>query len=249
MQTNRLHDVGRILNNIGWFVPPFVSVGLLNTMAVAVTEASGKFSQDQLEMVLASIYGPDRLAAMVLHRYPQMPVVNLYQETIAESVSAHFAGLRHVAVTGLIPVVEGVGKELARQRGLIDSRSVKSAFRALIADATDDAKNRRIGATQEIVGMLDGFLHFLENYFFKDSQLYPLLDKTNRHGIVHGTYRDLDYGKPINFYKTISAIDILTFVSMLKTSRMSGFAPAETTESRALTALYVQMSQLKWHRT
>jgi hypothetical protein len=45
-------------------------------------------------------------------------VVNLYQETIAEAILAHFSGLRHVAVGGLILVVEGIGRELARQRGL-----------------------------------------------------------------------------------------------------------------------------------
>jgi hypothetical protein len=102
---------------------------------------------------------------------------------------------------------------------------------------------RRIGATQEIVDMLDAFLHFLREYFFRDSQLYPLLDKTNRHGILHGAYKDADYGRPMNFYKAISAVDILTFVSMLQTAKMSGFAPDLTAESRALEERYRQLEQ------
>jgi hypothetical protein len=44
-----------------------------------------------------------------------------------------------------------------------------------------------------------------------NSQKYPLEDKTNRHGILHGTYTDNDYGFPINYYKIISAIDFLCF--------------------------------------
>jgi len=92
--------------------------------------------------------------------------------------------------------------------------------------------------------MLDAFLHFLKEYFFKDSQLYSLLDKTNRNGILHGAYKDVDYGRPINFYKTISAIDILTFVSMLKTTKMSGFAPSQTPESNALAERYRRLEQL-----
>jgi hypothetical protein len=146
-----------------------------------------------------------------------MPVIDLYQETISEAIAAHFSGFRHVAVGGLIPVVEGVGRELARQRGLKADGAIKAVFGDLLEEAKGDVKNRKIGATQEILDMLDAFLHFLREYFFKDSQLYSLLDKTNRHGILHGAYKDADYGRPINFYKTISAIDILTFVSMLKT--------------------------------
>jgi hypothetical protein len=229
---------------VGWFIPPYVSVGLLETAAIAVTRAQGTFTQDDLEKVLAFVYSPNRLASMVVSRYSQMPVVALYHRTISEAVLAHFAGLGHVAVGGLIPVVEGIGRELANQRGLIGHQSVKAAFRALLTDAKDDAVTRKIGATQEIVEMLDGFSHFLENYFFKDSQLYPLLDKTNRHGIAHGAYADADYGRPINFYKTISAIDILTFVSMLKTSKMSGFAPDDTPESKILAIRYRGLEQL-----
>jgi hypothetical protein len=198
----------------------------------------GQFTESDLESVLGHIYGPDRLASMVVSRYSQMPVVELYQETIAEAISAHFAGLRHIAVGGLMPVVEGIGRELARQRGLNAGGYVKVVFRDLLMNAKDDALSRNIGATQEIVDMLDAFLHFLKEYFFQDSRLYPLLDKTNRPGVLHGAYRDADYGKPINFYKTISAIDILTFVSMLKTQKMSGFAPSETVESKALAERY-----------
>lgn len=244
MERNRLKQVGQILNGIGWFVPPYVSVGLLETVAARVTGTLRPFSEDDLEKVLGFIYTPDRLASMVVGRYREMPVIEIYQETIGEAISAHFSGLRHVAVGGLIPVVEGIGRELARQRGLKADGPVKTVFRDVLIEAKDDAIKRRIGATQEIVDMLDAFLHFLKEYFFKDSALYPLLDKTNRHGIVHGAYKDTDYGSPLNFYKTISAVDILTFVSMLRTSKMSGFLPDHTEESKALVARYLQLEQL-----
>jgi hypothetical protein len=31
---------------------------------------------------------------------------------------------------------------------------------------------------------------FCKSYFFEDAAVYPLLDKTNRHGILHGAYRE-----------------------------------------------------------
>jgi len=243
MQRNSLQPVADVLKSVGWFVPPYVSVGLLETVAQTITRAQGQFTEDDLERVLAFIYTPDRLSSMVVSRYPHIPVVDLYQETIAEAIWAHFSGLRHVAVGGLIPVVEGIGREMAQQRSLKAEGGIKTVFRDLFIQAKNDVVQRRIGATQEIVDMLDAFLHFLEEYFFKDSQLYPLLDKTNRHGILHGAYKDADYGRPMNFYKAISAVDILTFVAMLQTAKMSGFAPDLTAESRALAERYRQLQQ------
>jgi hypothetical protein len=55
--------------------------------------------------------------------------------------------------------------------------------------------------------MLQSFLGFIEVYFYSVSQGYPLMDGTNRHGIAHGAYTYSDYGKPINFYKTIRVAD------------------------------------------
>ena len=60
--------------------------------------------------------------------------------------------------------------------------------------------------------MLDSFVCFIKDYFFfSSSQGYPLADKTNRNGIAHGAYTDAEYGRPISFYKTIAAVDFLTF--------------------------------------
>jgi hypothetical protein len=92
--------------------------------------------------------------------------------------------------------------------------------------------------------MLTGALDFLTKYFFEQSDIYPLADKTNRHGVLHGAYRDSDYGRPINFYKTLGAVDILTFVSMLQTNKMTGFVPPHTAESRALSERFYSLQAL-----
>jgi hypothetical protein len=144
-----------------------------------------------------------------------------------------------------MPIIEGAGRELARLRGLKHEGSVKAVFIELIDNAKEDAWARKIGNTKEIDEMLTGCRDFLTRYFFENSALYPLLDKTNRHGVLHGAYRDPDYGRPINFYKTISAVDILTFISMLQTTKMTGFVPEHTAESRALAERYRELTRLK----
>lgn len=243
----RYDNIVKAMNSIGWFMPPYGNQGALDIVSREINNASGQFSDVEVERVLGFFYTPDRLASMVTGMYAHMPIVDQYKITIAESIAAHFSSLHHVAVAGLMPVVEGVGRELARTRGLKHdySVSVKAVFAGLITNAKEDAWARKIGKTQEIDDILTGSLNFLTKYFFAKSAFYPLLDKTNRNGVLHGAYRDSDYGQPINFYKTISAVDILTFVSMLQTNKMTGFVPAHTADSRVLAKRYYELQNLK----
>jgi hypothetical protein len=227
-----------LLNSVGWFMPPYISVGFLERVARRVKLEAERFTQDELEAMLTEVYGPRRMASMVLNRYPLMPVVSLYSTTIAEAVLAHFIGLDHIAVGGLVPVIEGAGRRLAAERGLASAGHVKDVFRSLAKSAKEEVIERRIGAVSEIIDMLDSFTHFVESYFYSSSQSYPLMDGTNRHGITHGAYDDTDYGRPINFYKTIAAVDFLTFIASLRISPMSGFVPDDTDESVALAERY-----------
>ena len=245
MQIRNLSNARDRLNSVGWFMPPYVSSGFIDMVALTIARGNGEFTQDHLESVLARVYDAERLASMILNRYPDVPVIMLFTQTIAEAAEAHFAGLHHIAVGGLIPVVEGAGRLLANERGLDGSRGtpIRKVFEDLAGYTKGDVIARRIGATEEIVNMLDSFLCFIADYFFSDSQRYPLTDGTNRHGISHGAYTDADYGKPINFYKTIAAVDFLTFISSLKTTKMSGFVPNHTPESKALALRYAALAE------
>jgi hypothetical protein len=240
-----LSDLKAQLNSVGWFIPPFVSVDFIQmTLRLKAMTGNGPFTEADLEEMLASLYGPSHLARMVLHRYPLMPVLQFYVQTIAESVWAHFAGLPHVAVCGLMPVVEGVGRGLAVARGLSSDGSLKATFQRLHASVTEDVMRRNIGATTEITVMTESFHRFIESYFYIRSEQYPFFDGTNRHGVLHGSFTDTSYGRPLNFFKTIAAIDFLSLIASLSTSRISGFTPDPTPESNALAARYFALDGL-----
>jgi hypothetical protein len=239
---DNLKEVALRLNSVGWFIPPYVSVGFLDLLSTRIAKDKAKFTQDDLETYLARIYGPQRLASMILSRYPEVPVIADFKDTISEAVQAHFMGLGHIAVGGLVPVIEGAGRRISKLWNLKDTGPIEPVFMRLAKSAKVDVKTRRIGAVDEIINMLDSFTHFIGNYFYEGTQAYPLQDRTNRNGITHGTYADADYGKPINFYKTIAAIDFLTFVSSLKTNEISGFVPNETTEAKKLALRYLTLS-------
>ncbi len=216
----------------------------METIACAITTSGDQYTQDQLERDLSILYQPEGLAAMVLHRYPDVPVIQDYKKTIAESVEAHFLGLDHVAVGGLIPVLEGVARRLAISRG-IDCKGIKSVFERLAEAYKQLVIDRGIGATDELCVMLDSFANFARDLVYANSTLSALVDSTNRHGIAHGAYTDDDYGRPLNFFKTISAIDFLTMLSSLDTPRVYVFAASPTDASRALAKRYATLVALR----
>src|ERR1700680_2506055 len=124
-----LNSLKQSFNSIGWFLPPYLSVGFLN--AIKANIDTGKIStQEQLELTLVPAFSPDHLAAMVCERYSVTPYIQEYAEIIAESVEAHFSGLNHVAVAGLTPVIEGAARKLLESRAL-RATSVKDVFARL----------------------------------------------------------------------------------------------------------------------
>lgn len=232
-------------SRVGWFVPPYAQMGFLDTMAEEILRKGDGFSQGDLEQWLTRLYGADGLAAMVCSRYPITPIIAEYKETIAESIEAHFLGLHHVAVAGLVPVIEGAGRELLARRGLSSKRlSVRDVFSKLAEDCKHESIEKNIGATGEIVSMMDSFASFTNNVLYVNSKKYPFIDGTNRHGITHGDFKDSDYGSPINFYKTIGAVDFLAFVSAFRAA-ISWFAPKRTSDSKRLASYYRELQGIR----
>jgi hypothetical protein len=229
-------------SQVGWFIPPYIQMGVLANIASEIHSRGSLYTQDDLERGLMMLYGPRALAAMVMHRYNIAPVIQNYRETIAEAVEAHFFGLDHIAVGGLIPVIEGAGRQLAKLRNLrlTGKVSVSDLFFHLADDCKQQSINQNMGEPGEVTSMMDSFVKFIKNYMYTNSSLYALVDRTNRHGISHGAYTDADYGRPLNFYKTIAAVDFLTFVASFS-ANISWLGPNETPESKKLAAYYVAL--------
>ena len=228
-------------NSLGWLIPPYVQIRYLDALEQAISN-SAISSQDDLEKVLAPMFSPGPLAAMVCERYPITPFVCEYKEIIAEAVEAHFCGLGHVAISGLNPVIEGVGLKLLASRGLPPASGIKGTFNALADDCSQEVQTNNIGNVAELVEMFESFKVFTAKYFYEQSASYPLTDNTNRHGILHGAFTDAEYGRPIGFYKVASALNFLCMISALR-AHISWLAPNETSRSQRLAAYYIECFQ------
>lgn len=224
------------LNSVGWFIAPYVTNEFFSRLCREITSAKASFTQVRLQSFLAVVYSPANLAPMVAERYPATPFVNDYRAMISEAVEAHFLGMDHVAIAGLLPVVEGAARKLAAARNIFVD-PVKDLFRALADDCKGDAIAGKAGAAGEVISMMDSFIEYTHDQLYIRSDRYALDDKTNRHGILHGQFSDADYGAPLNFYKAIAAVDFLCFISAIRGGG-SYFAPVRTTASERLVAHY-----------
>jgi hypothetical protein len=228
---------------VGWFIPAFVSSYVLDKFSETIELIGEEFAQSHLELFLAGIYTPHRLAAMTLHRYPHNPIIKDFAITIREAVEAHLIGLHHIAFGGLVPVIEGIGRRFAEERG-IQTRNTTKLFRLLMEDCKREAYERNMGVPLEIEAMMNSFSNFTTSHLYADSNSYPLSDKTNRHGVAHGHYEDADYGTPLNFFKAISAIEVLTFVSIFRHPG-SAFIPEQTPECESFLACLKAQASLR----
>jgi hypothetical protein len=227
---------------VGWFIPPYASTGWIHSVSALIERSGSTFDQTHLQEVLARLFTPDIVSTMVLNRYPHTPVIMDYQEIIAESAEAHFLKLDHIAATGLVPVVEGVGRKLAKVNG-VEHDHVKTTFYNLAEHCRTRVVDCQIGGVPEIMSMLDSFTFFTKEFLFSRSDKYLLDDGTNRNGLAHGAFSDSDFGSPLNFYKIMSAINFLTFISALYHGG-SGFVPDHTANSQALATHYDRLSKI-----
>lgn len=229
--------------SVGWFIPSHSTMGDIIAIAKEISDSESPDITPYLEELYSSL----NQAAMVTERYPVVPHICEYKEIISESIEAHFLGLNYAAVTTLMPVVEGVGNKLVEEWGIErkftsgklegKSKSTKVLFSDLAHKCKEYVVENNLGMVSQIVPALEAFEHYLQNSFYISSGKYAYDDKTNRHGILHGAFKDNDFGVPMNFYKTIGAVEFLCFIISLK-EPISFFAPSPTEKSYLVAKYY-----------
>jgi hypothetical protein len=114
---------------VDWPIPPYLQLGFVTQLAKAVRDAP---QQDaKLAIIceqLTGAYSADYLAAMFLDRYSKILHVRDFAHQIDQSIRTYFCGFTFNAVTGLLPVIEGIIRKIATQQ----NRDVGQGTRKLI---------------------------------------------------------------------------------------------------------------------
>jgi hypothetical protein len=220
---------------VDWLVPAWLSVGYLDLLARAIDAAPPGRKLDVMRSALSATYSPDYLARMYLDRYSKIVHVRDFSRQIDEAFKVHFLGMRHSAITALVPVIEGIVRKMA----LRQHRDIGKGTRKLIAEF-DHLVEREMNSPhryEERLAMLEGLRDFIRDRFLESTDAYAGLDQLNRHGILHGIFDQ--YGDVNNFYRLVTILDLLCFSIGLIEGGVSCFAPETTAESAKLAAHYM----------
>jgi len=170
---------------------------------------------------------------MITHHYPESRVLKDQARLILECAGAFYAGYVTAAVVAILPAIEASLRRVADLRGV--SLSVASSQRSsqLIRRIMKLDTMRGLRGLDERQVMLDSFRVFLEAHLYATTQTHHGRDELNRHKLLHG-YVGGESLCTFDFYRALSALDLICFFDSLETRSPSIFAPGPSEESRRL---------------
>lgn len=235
--TNRAYAqyLADAFKQVDWPIPPYLPLGeFLSPLAAAIKDAP---TQDaKLAIVrerLASAYSGAYLATMYLERYSKILHVRDFAPQIDQSIRTYFCGYTFNAVTGLLPVIEGIIRKVANSQ----NRDVGAGTKRLNIELQNfvDREIQSQHCYGERLVMLEAFRDFVRDRLLESTKRFVGFNDFNRHGILHGLFDD--FGQAINFLRLITLLDMLCFCIGM-TEGVSMFAPPFTLESLKLAAVY-----------
>jgi len=223
---------------VDWPIPPYLQLGgFLSPLARAIKNAATVDAKLAIMRErLSGAYNAGYLADMYLDRYSKIPHVRDFARQIDESIRTYFCGYTFNAVTGLLPVMEGIVRKMATSH----NRDVGQGTRKLNDElqALVEREEQAPHCYGERLVMLEAFRDFVRDRLLQNTDRYVGLDEFNRHGILHGIFEN--FGQDINFLRLITLLDLLCF-SIGLIEGVSMFAPAPTSESSKLAAAYTAL--------
>jgi hypothetical protein len=193
---------------VDWPIPPYLKLGeFLSPLAKAIKDAPQDAKLTIMREKLAGAYTAEYLAAMYLDRYSEIAHVKDFARQIDESIRTYFCGYTFNAVTGLLPVIEGIIRKMAASQNRDIGQGTKKLNDEL--QALVDRELQSPAYYGERLVVLEAFRDFVRDRLLQNTDRYVGLNEFNRGGILHGIFED--FGQAVNFLRLITLLDLLCF--------------------------------------
>jgi hypothetical protein len=164
-------------------------------------------------------------------------MVKDFSHQIDESIRTYLCGYTFNAITGLLPVIDGIIRKMAAEQNRDVGQGTKRLNDELQA-LVDRELQSPAGYGERLV-VLESFRNFVRDRLLQNTERYIGLNEFNRRGILHGMFED--FGQTVNFLRLITLLDLLCFSIGLIGGGVSMFASAATPESSRLAAVYATL--------
>lgn len=233
-------------------VPPYYQMGFLHGNAGRILKADTHAEKMNIgSEMLYAMYPADGMAELISGVWSKRRTFDEFQSQLVEAAKAYCLGLYGVAITGLLPCIEGVVRQLGVLSGVAveDSVSIKvltKVFRklqkrelVLMFDGYDWYPESEITVSyldgfHERVQIFESISSYLESKLYLHTDSAPEYLRLNRHGIAHGLFKG--YATKENYLRLFNLLSALSFAAAMVEGRGSLMHPGTTVESAELTA-------------
>ena len=229
--------VGGIFKSVDWPIPAYLQWGFITRLALSIESVEPEHKLTVARDVLALVYNHHYIASFYLHKYSQTEHIKDFSCQIDEVFRAYFSGYKHVAIAAMLPILEGIVRQIANRANRNAGPGTQGVLREFESLVNDEAASP--SRYDERLVMFELLRDFMRDRFLKKTDLYSGFNQFNRHGILHGVFDE--YGEDINFLRLITLLDLLCFVIGYRFGGVSCFAPDKTTESDRLAAEYIAL--------
>ncbi|MGO2503068.1 MAG: hypothetical protein ACTH7C_08055 [Cobetia marina] len=236
-----------ILSGIEFVYPPFCSHGFVQRFVNSIALAPK--NEDLILAYTKEMFSLERLSVLFTEKYNSNKDISPFYQQILESLYAHCMGWHRVAVTSLIPCIEGVVRSIGvsldpKFEKVVSAKDLDEILklickhvinRNLPKDAwvPDDLKSLDYhDSFDEQIQMVQSLRYFIKHKLYAHTDSYSSDARLNRNGVVHGFIDD--YNSPLNFYRLIVVLNSLYVCSALAGRGGSLFFPSPTNSSREL---------------
>ena len=204
-------------NNRGWFHPAYLKRGFVQELA--------EVEDEDFDTLLAEGYSPLHLATMWNQGFRSLAIFDRFIDIIFEALEAYALKLDSAAVTTIVPVVEGTLRTLQDRLDFAGENTTDRLYHVRRAVAQNAVSwlypadwipvefrcYDYLSHVDEFVWVVDGYVNFLRDELFEDTDDFDRESQLNRHGILHGLFDE--YGTGTNFLMLHSMLEMHAFIT------------------------------------
>lgn len=244
-----------MLFSVNLLIPSLASNKRVSELHSKLAAANGTTETDQ---IISNFYSVEYIHAL-FERMLEIPIVNKYSQQLLESLAAYGIGLHLLAITGMLPCIEGIIRDLqtslnlkpkqtVRKRDLIEiiNKSQKKIILDYIFEGAwipHELKSIELYQGKHAwIDRLDELKLYIDERLYLDTQSPDAtLFSLNRHGILHGF--TTGFGQPSNYGRLVSVLETLYICATLAAGSPGSFLPPEVYEENELFAFKIRAIQ------
>lgn len=236
-----------VLAEIEFVYPPFCSYGFVQRFVSSMVSAPK--NEDLILAYAKEMFSLDSLSVLFTEKYKLNNDIAPYYQQLLESLYAHCMGWHRVAVTSLIPCIEGVVRSIgvsldSKFEKVVSAKDLDEILKLVckyVIDRNlpkgtwvpDDLRSLSYhDSFDEQIQMVQSLRYFIKQKLYSHTDNYSGDARLNRNSVVHGFVDS--YNSPVNFYRLIVVLNSLYVCSALVGRGGSLFFPSPTNSSRQL---------------